>query len=76
MKVDAKYYVLTDEATLEAFELYLAEKEVDELFKILQNNKDPRQTESVNYLANNFKADGSSIEGVALIARADKDEWI
>lgn len=76
MTVEAKYYVLTDKATLEGFELHFEKEEVNELYKILQNNEDPRQTESVNYLANNFKADGVSIGGVPLIARADRDEWI
>lgn len=76
MTVEAKYYVLTDKATLEGFELHFEKEDVNELYKILQNNEDPRQTESVNYLANNFKADGVSIGGVPLIARADRDEWI
>jgi len=76
MKVDAKYYILTDDDTLKAFEFHLAKEEKDELYKILQNNRDPRQTQGVDYLANNFKADGESVGGGIVTARADKDEWI
>ncbi|WP_378183680.1 hypothetical protein [Chryseobacterium zhengzhouense] len=42
MKAKAEYYILTDDDTLKAFELHLAKEEVNELYKILQNNKDPR----------------------------------
>ena len=75
MEVDAKYYILADNDTLKAFELHLAKEEVDKLYKILQNNKDPRWTQSVNYLANNFKADGEVVKG-KVKQEIGKDKWI
>lgn len=75
LKCDAKYYVLADDDTLKAFELHLAREEADELYKILQNNKDPRWTQSVIYLADNFKADGKSVDG-KVEADTEIDIWI
>lgn len=75
MTVDAKYIILTDEVTLNFFKSNLENGDAGELYKILQNNEDPRQTQSVNYLANGFRADGVDVSG-EVKARADKDEWI
>lgn len=46
------------------------------MFKLLKNNEDPRQTEQVDYLADNFKADGVIIGDHEVEAEAGKDEWI
>lgn len=64
------------EDTLKAFELHLAKEEVDELYEILQNNKDPRWTQSINYLVDNFKADGESITADKIEQKTREDRWI
>ena len=75
MKVDAKYYILTDDATLNTFQSQLNKGEKDDLYKILQNNKDPRQTQSIDYLVDNFKANGDSIDG-KIKENIGKDKWV
>ena len=73
--VDAKYYILTDDITLNTFKSHLQKGEKEDLYEILKNNKDPRQTQGIDYLVNNFKADGQPLTEV-VTAIAGVDEWI
>jgi hypothetical protein len=74
--VDAKYYILTHDDTFKAFKSHLDKEEKDDVYKILQNNRDPRWTQSINYLVDNFKADGESITANKIEEKTREDRWI